>query len=76
MTRDLEMLRGTDLATLLKRRESSLRKATGKKTLSRTLMPPEEYAAVAATRTEKAYARSKPAESDTTHENDRRSESA
>ena len=71
MIRDLEMLRGTDLATLLKRRESSLRKATGKKTLSRTLMPPEEYVAVDAAQTERAHAGSKPAESDATHEDDR-----
>ena len=36
---NLEMLRGPDLAMLMRRRENSLRKATRKVTLSRNLTP-------------------------------------
>ena len=36
---NLEILRGPDLAMLMKRRENSLRKSTGKATLSRNLTP-------------------------------------
>ena len=39
ITQNLEMLRGPDLAMLMRRRENSLRKATGKGTLSRNLTP-------------------------------------
>lgn len=53
--RNLEKLRGPSLAELLKQRGKSLRKATGRGTLSRSLKLPAKYGSVGATQRDHVY---------------------
>ena len=53
--RDLEKLRGPSLAELLKQRGKSLRKATGRGTLSRRLKLPAKCGPASATQRDHAY---------------------